>query len=190
MESGRWSDKNRFLAVLKINFLMFVGEFAVGLYSGSWMMLSDSFHLFLDTLAPLSAYLSELRILGLSQDKIKKASARFSISLFFIAAGVVAWEAITRIKKPPEIKINTWFFVVAIIGLIGNFYSFLVLKKEGGENWSVIRKLLSRHMLIDTGGSIIIIVGAIGILIWQNYILDPILSLVLAVFIVLAPFVD
>ena len=190
MGSGHRTDKDRFLAVSIINLLMMAGELAVGLYSNSWSMLSDSFHLFLDTLAPLVSYLSEFNIFGLPENKIKKIAARISISLFFIAAGIIAWEAMARIKNPPELKINFWFFLIAVIGLIGNLYSFLILKKEKNGNWSVVRKLLSRHMLIDIGGSVIIIIGAISILIWQNYILDPILSVIFAVIIILAPFID
>ncbi|MBI2064546.1 MAG: cation transporter [Candidatus Yanofskybacteria bacterium] len=168
---------------------MFIAELAVGLYSGSLAMLSDSFHLFLDTLAPLISYLSEFKFFGLSEDRIKKTVTQVSISLFFIVAGVIIWEAVSRIINPPELKINFWFFLVAIIGLIGNIYSFLILKKEEGEDYSIIRKLLSRHMLADAGGSIVVILGAIGIAVWNLNVLDPILSIILAVFIILAPFI-
>ena len=95
-----------------------------------------------------------------------------------------------RINNPPELRINFWFFLVAIVGLMGNIYSFLILKRWGDENHSVIRKLLSRHMLVDAGGSVVIILGAIGILVWKINILDPILSIILAVLIIIAPFID
>lgn len=191
MSSGHHhhNDKDRYLAVLKINFLMFIGELAVGLYSGSLAMLSDSFHLFLDALAPLISYLSEFKILGLSEDKLRKIVIRISISLFFIVAGGIIYEAIIRMRNPPELHINFWFFIVAIIGLAGNFYSFLILKKEEGEDCSVIRKLLSRHMLADAGGSVVVIIGAISMSVWHINTLDPILSIILAILIILAPFI-
>lgn len=188
MGSGHRTDKDRFLAVLKINFTMFVGELIVGLYSGSWVMLSDSFHLFLDTLAPLVSYLSEFNIFGLSESKIKKIAARISLALFFVAAGVVIVEALSRIAEPPELKINIWFFLIAMVGLVGNFYSFLILKKEGDQKVSYIRKLLSVHMLVDAGGSIVVIASGLGVLVWQLFILDPILSLILAGLIILSSF--
>ncbi len=190
MGSGHRTDKDRFLAVLWINFFMFLGELAVGLYSGSLAMLSDSFHLLLDTLAPLISYLSEFKILGLSEKRLKKIVTQISISMFFIVAGVILYEAMIRIMDPPELKIDIWFFIVATIGLIGNIYSFLVLKKKEGEEYSTIRKLLSRHNLVDAGGSVVVILGAVGILIWNLNILDPILSIILAILIIAAPFID
>ena len=190
MGGGYNTDKDRFLAVLKINFLMFIGELIIGLYSGSWAMLSDSFHLFLDTLAPLISYIPELHIPGISKNRVKKISVQISISLFFIVAGVIVYEAVARISNPRELRIDFWFFLVATLGLIGNIYSFLILKRRGDENCSVLRKLLSRHMLVDAGGSVVVIFGAIGVLVWKINILDPILSIILAILIMIAPFID
>ena len=44
-------------------------------------------------------------------------------------------------------------------------------------------------MLADAGGSIVVILGAVGIYAWNLNILDPVLSIILAILIILASFI-
>ena len=185
MKSGHRSDKDRFLVVLKVNFLMFIAELTVGLYSGSLMMLSDSFHLFLDFLSQVVAYISELKLSWLSENKLKKLSAWFIVLLFFPTAGFIFYEAVTRLANPVPVKINFWFLLVAFIGLAGNFYSSFILKPEKGEEYSIIRKASFWHNAQDFVCSIIVIIGAFVILKGGNVSIDPKLSIILAVSIII-----
>ena len=91
MGSGYHSDRDRFLAVLKINFLVFIAELASGWYSGSLSMTSDSFHVSLHIVASLVALASEFKFLGFSSENIKKCSAGINISLFFPLAAMIGF---------------------------------------------------------------------------------------------------
>jgi len=81
MGSGYRTDKDRFLTVLKINVIVFLAEFTVGLYSGSLSMISDGFCVSLHIIVSLTALASEIKLWNLSQDKIRYWSAKINLAL-------------------------------------------------------------------------------------------------------------
>ena len=172
--------KIRFLRILKINIVVFISELLVALYSGSLTMLSDSFHVSLHILAPLTAYISEFEFLGFSGKTIKKWTAGINIILFFILAGGIAHEAWGRITNPPQLRIGIFFFVIAILGLLANIYNANLLHTIKDKECNQNIKPLFWHMVFDSAGSVIVIIGAV-VMYWTSvYILDPILSFILA----------
>lgn len=176
------TDKNRFLAVFKINVAVFVLELLAGWYSGSLSMTSDSFHVSLHILVSLVALASEYQFLGFSPIKIKRWSAWINIGLFFPLAYIIASEANRRWHNPPIVNIGSAFFVVAILGLAANLYTIKILGEtsEEGHSENDNRFLLWIHMIFDALGSLIVIAG--GVLISQTslYWLDPVASFILA----------
>ena len=182
------THKSRFLLILKINIVAFLAELAVAFYSGSLTMLSDSFHLALHIFTPLIAYISEFEFFGLSGERIKKWTAGSNILLFFFLAGLIVNEAWERLSQPPELKLGHIFFVVAVVGLAANIYNARLLGTIEDRECHVNIKPLFWHMVFDSIGSVIVIIGAMVMYPTGWFIIDPILSFVLSGLIVLGAF--
>ena len=175
----------RFLQILGINIFVFLAELAVALYSGSLTMLSDSLHVSIHILAPFLAYISEFEFLGFSGPIIKKWTAGINVLLFFVLAGAIADEALKRLGNAPDLRIGWLFFVVAVLGLVANIYCAKLLYSIDDDECRENIKPLFWHMIFDGAGSVVLIVGAVIMYLTGLYVLDPILSLVLAILIVL-----
>ncbi|MDP3697306.1 MAG: cation diffusion facilitator family transporter [Candidatus Taylorbacteria bacterium] len=182
MGSGYSTDKDRFLAVLKINIFVFIAELAAGIYSQSLSMTSDGFHVFLHVIVALVALASVYKFLGFPPEKIKRWSAGINIALFFPLAAMISYEANQRLNDPPAVNITSVFFLVAILGLIANIYTIKILHRKPDEEHSENknRLIFYVHMIVDAIGSVIVIIGAVAIYNSGNYLLDPKLSFVLA----------
>lgn len=182
MESGHRTDKNRFLAVFKINVLVFIIEVLAGWQSESLSMISDGFHVSLHIVVSLIALMSEYRFGGFEPSKIKLWSAGINIALFFPLAGLISYEAYQRLNNPPTQNLSLMFFLVAFLGLAANIYTIVVLhkgsKKQRSNNKN--RPLLLVHMIFDAIGSIIVIIGGIAIHKTGSNLIDPKLSFVLS----------
>ena len=187
MGSGYHSDKDRFLAVLRINFLVFIAELVSGWHSGSLSMTSDSFHVSLHIVASLVALASEFNFLGFSPENIKKWSAGINISLFFPLAAMIGFEAYERWQNPPTVNITFIFFMIAGLGLAANLYTIKILDGDHSENEN--KFLLRIHMGFDAIGSVIVIIGGAVIGKTNLYWLDPAASLILSGLIVIGAIV-
>lgn len=185
--SGYRNDKDRFLAVLKINIAVFIAELMAGWHSGSLSMASDSFHVSLHIVASLVALASEFQFMGLSSDKVKQWSAWINIFLFFPLAASISYEAYQRLINPPVVSITPIFFTIAFLGLIANIYTIKILDNESDEEHSGNENkfLLQMHMVFDALGSVIVIVGGAVIGSLNLYWLDPVASFALAGLIVI-----
>lgn len=164
-------------------------EFVGGLVTGSLALLSDSGHMLSDA----AALALSLGAIWLSA---RPASARKSygyhrfeilaallngVTLFVIAAFIVA-EAIERFQNPPTVASGS-MMVIAIIGLLANLASawFLTRKSDAKTNLNVRSAYL--HVLGDALGSVGAIVAGALMLMFQWYIADPIISVVVALLI-------
>jgi cobalt-zinc-cadmium efflux system protein len=187
MGSGHWTDKDRFLAVLKINVVVFIIELLAGWYSGSLSMISDGFHVLLHVVVSLIALVSEYEFGGLAPDRIKLWSAGINIILFFPLAGLISYEAYKRLINPPTQNLNSVFFLVAFLGLAANIYTIIILhkgtSKQRGNNKN--RPLLLAHMVFDAIGSVVVILGGREIYKTGSNFIDPKLSFVLSGLIVI-----
>lgn len=187
MGSGHRTDKDRFLAVFKINLVTFVIELLAGWYSGSLSMISDGFHVSLHVVVSSIALLSEYELRGISPDKIKLWSAAINVALFFPLAGLISYEAYKRLGNPPTQNLTLTFFLVAFLGFAANIYTIMILHKKADEKHSENKNrfLLYIHMIFDTIGSVIVIIGGIAIYKTVSNLIDPQLSFVLSGLIVL-----
>jgi len=187
MGGGHQTDKDRFLAVFKINLVVFIAELFVGYYSGSLSMISDGLHVALHLFVSLVALVSEYEFLGFRSDNIKFWSAGINIFLFFPLAFLIAYEASKRWVSPPMVNLGPTFFIVGFLGLAANVYAALVLKPKRDEKHfrNKNRPILYVHMIFDAIGSVIVIAGGIEIKRTGLYSLDPQLSFVLAGLIIL-----
>ena len=89
-------------------------------------------------------------------------------------------EAYFRLMEPAPIN-TVVMLVVAVIGLVGNLLSVLLLRPHSQQSLNV--KSAYMHLLSDTLSSVAVILGGIVIYLYEIYWLDPLLVFIIGVYI-------
>jgi cobalt-zinc-cadmium efflux system protein len=97
-----------------------------------------------------------------------------------VVIAFVFWESVQRFFSPAEVsgKMMLW---VAVVALIGNGLATLLLKKISARNFNI--KTAWLHSLQDALFSLGVIVGALLITFFDLYFIDPLISMVICIFI-------
>ncbi|MFL6447043.1 MAG: cation diffusion facilitator family transporter [Bryobacteraceae bacterium] len=163
-------------------------EIVTGLRSHSLALLSDAGHNFTDALALVLAafgyYLQSKPANSVKTYGYQRAgvvAAFLNASTLILISVAIGWEAVSRIVHPelPNDRTMMW---VAAIGLLVN--GAIVLALHRGHQHDLNIRAAVMHMAGDAVGAVAIILGAIAIHYTGVTYLDPVLSMVLAVFIV------
>jgi cobalt-zinc-cadmium efflux system protein len=169
-------SKNLFITVL-LNTTITLVELIGGLFSHSLALISDSFHNLSDTMAGVLTFYTYRLSLKDNNRKFtfgyKRAeilSAIFNASVLIGLAIVLLREAITRFSHPEVVK-GSIMLPVAIVGLVANFFSVLLLHHHSEHNLNV--KSVYLHLLSDTLSSLGVVLGAVLIYFFKLYWLDP-----------------
>jgi cobalt-zinc-cadmium efflux system protein len=173
----------RFAAFVNLSFT--IVEIVGGLYTNSLAILSDALHDFGDSIALLVSWLFERGAkrapdarYTFGYQRLSLFSALFSAAVLVGGSIVIIFQAVLRFFSPESV--NAFGMVgFAIIGITFNGAGFFLLKR--GE--SLNEKVLSWHLLEDVLGWIGILVGGIIIYFWKFYLIDPIITVALTVFI-------
>lgn len=172
-----------------LNTAFVAAEVAAGLWTGSLSLLADAGHNLSDVLALLLAWGAVVlakraptsrRTYGLRKGTILASLANGVLLL--VAVGVIVSEAAHRLREPAAIDSQV-VIVVAGLGVVINGLTAMLFMRGSHSDLNVRGAFL--HMAADAGVSLAVVVGAVvmgqtGIL-W----IDPLLSLVIAVVIVL-----
>jgi len=169
--------------------VIFVGvEALAGLHAGSLALLSDAGHNFTDALALALAWLG-FRLESKPPDEVKTygyhragvlAAFVNAIALLGLSAFIL-YESYRRLLAPQPVA-ETTMLVIAGLGLVVNLAVMWGLRRDQGDDLNVRAAYL--HMLGDALGSVGIIFGAILIRYTGWYIVDPILSVLIAALII------
>jgi len=177
-------EKRVRLAAL-LNLAFTIVEIVGGFWTNSLAILSDALHDFGDSVALLASWLFERGARKLPDtnrtfgyQRLSLFSAIFSASILIGGSIVIIFQAIPRLLNP-ELVNASGMVGIAFLGILFNGLGFFQLKK--GE--SINEKVLSWHLLEDVIGWAGILVGGVIIYFWNIYILDPILTIGLTVFI-------
>ncbi len=173
--------------VIFLNFFITISEIVGGLLSSSLSLISDALHNFSDGVAILISYFA----LRLSQRKstvqktfgYKRAeilAALFNASILIIIIFFLFKEAITRIFSPHPVDSNL-MMAIAIIGLFANLFGVFLLRKDAGHNLNIKSAYL--HLVTDSLSSIAVVVGSILIKLFNIYVVDPILTIAIGIYI-------
>jgi cobalt-zinc-cadmium efflux system protein len=163
-------------------------EVFAGLRSHSLSLLSDAGHNFTDALALLLAAVGVyLQRKPADQSKTYGYGRAGVIAAFLNAATlivislVIFWEAVIRLLHPEPLndRIMMW---VAIAALILN--GVIVIALNRGNKGDINIRAAVIHMAGDAVGALAIIVGALAIRYTGLTYIDPILSIVLGLFII------
>ena len=179
-------SQTRMLIAFILNFLFSIFEVVGGILTNSISLISDAFHDFGDAFSIGIATLLEKKSKRQPDDKYTFGYARFSIlgsvflSVFMlIGAIIVVYNAVLRIINPVPINYNA-LIIFAVIGVIVNFVATFIT--HGGH--SLNQKGVSLHMLEDLFGWIVVLIGAVVMRFTDLYIIDPILSICVSVFLI------
>jgi cobalt-zinc-cadmium efflux system protein len=172
------------LIALFITFLMMIAEIIGGILSNSLALLSDAGHMFTDTLAlTLSFFAMKFADMPATENKTYGfyrleilAALLNGITLVLISLYII-YEAYQRILDPPPVQ-GTLMLVVALIGLIANILGALFLIKHHETNLNIRGAFL--HIIGDAVSSVGVIIGGLVIYFTGWYIIDPVLSILIA----------
>lgn len=180
------SDKNILVAFL-LNLGFSVFEFVGGALTGSVAILSDALHDIGDAASIGAAYFLERKSKKQPDETYTYGYARFSVVgsaittlILLIGSLLVIYNAVLRIIHPTPIHYDGMIFM-AIFGVIVN----LVAAWFTREGDSMNQKAVNLHMLEDVLGWIVVLVGAVIMRFTDISIIDPILSIGVAVFILI-----
>lgn len=180
------SEKNLFIT-MALNFFITVVQIIGGIISGSLSLISDAMHNFSDGVAIIVTYIA-LKLsrkpktpkytFGLKRAEI--IAAVINASTLIIISFFLIREAVERLYNPNVIT-GSLMLIVAVVGFIPNVIGTLLLKK-GSENNINIRAAYF-HLLSDAVSSIAIIIGAVFIILYKVYWIDPLLTMVISLYI-------
>lgn len=175
-----------------MNLVITAAEFIGGILSGSLALLSDAGHNLSDVIALVLAWLGAK---GAAMKPTKRSTYGFkrlevvtafinAISLAAIAVYII-YEAFERYDDPQPIN-SAIMLSVAAIGLLGNLFSVWILHR--GRNETINSRAAFLHMLYDAISSVAVIIGGIIIMFSGWYLLDLILSILIAIMILWSSF--
>lgn len=180
------TEKNILIAFL-LNLLFSIIEFIGGAITNSVAIISDSIHDMGDAMSIGVSYFLERKSTKSPDNKYTYGYIRYSvlgsiITTFILLVGsiLVIYNAIGRLINPVEINYNG-MIVFAVLGVSINFLA-AYFTKEGD---SLNQKSVNLHMLEDVLGWVVVLVGAIIMRFTNIKIIDPILSIGVAVFILI-----
>lgn len=179
------TKRNIFIAFI-LNLLFSIFELFGGYLTGSVAIISDAVHDFGDAISIGASFILEKISDKKPNDKYTYGYIRFSVLgglittlILLISSGLVIYNSILRIINPTTINYNS-MLIFAVIGLIVNLVATYFT--HGGN--SINQKAVNLHMLEDVFGWLIVLIGAIIMRFTNFYIIDPILSIVVALFVI------
>jgi len=180
------TEKNILIAFL-LNLLFSIIEFIGGAITNSVAIISDSIHDIGDAMSIGVSYFLERKSTKKPDNNYTYGYVRYSvlgsiITTFILLGGsiLVIYNSIQRLINPVEINYNG-MIIFAVLGVIINFLA-AYFTKEGD---SLNQKSVNLHMLEDVLGWLVVLIGAIIMKFTDIKIIDPILSIGVAVFILI-----
>ena len=178
------TEKNILIAfILNLSFSIF--EFIGGTFTNSVAIVSDSIHDIGDATSIGISYFLEKKSKKQPDSTYTYGYARYSVIgsvittlILLFGSFMVIVNAIDRIINPVEINYNG-MIIFAIIGVIVNFCA-AYFTREGD---SLNQKAVNLHMLEDVLGWVVVLIGAVVMRFTDISIIDPVMSIAVAVFI-------
>ena len=179
-------EKNIFIAlILNLSFAIF--EFFGGIFTNSVAILSDSIHDLGDALSIGISYFLEKKSKKKADNKYTYGYVRYSVlggvittTILLVGSILVIIGAIKRLFNPVDVNYSG-MIIFAVIGVVLNFIAAYVTR----DGDSINQKSVNLHMLEDVLGWIVVLIGAIIMNFTDIKILDSIMSIGVAIFILI-----
>jgi len=178
------TEHNIFIAFL-LNLSFSVFEFFGGIITGSVAIISDAVHDIGDAASIGASYFLERKSKKQPDEIYTYGYTRYSVIgsvittlILLVGSAAVIYNAIIRIINPTEINYNG-MIIFAIVGVVVNLAAAFFTR----EGDSLNQKAVNLHMLEDVLGWIVVLIGAVVMRFTDIRIIDPIMSIGVALFI-------
>jgi len=178
-----------FIIGIALNVGFVVAETIAGLMADSLALIADAGHNLSDVLSLVLAWgatrlarreATPYRTYGFRRGTI--LSSLVSSVLLLVAMGAIAWEALLRFSDPAPVAGNIMIGVAAIGVVINGLTAWLF---AAGRHGDLNIRAAFMHMVGDAAVSVGVVLGGIGVLTIGWLWLDPAISLVIVVVIVI-----
>ena len=183
------TERNILIAFI-LNFAFSIFEFVGGFFTGSVAIVSDAVHDIGDAASIGISYFLEKKSKKKPDEHYTYGYARYSVIgsvittlILLVGSVLVIYNAILRIIDPTPINYNG-MIIFAVIGAAVNFLAAFFTR----EGDSLNQKAVNLHMLEDVLGWIVVLVGAVIMRFTDISIIDPLMSIGVAVFIFINAF--
>lgn len=179
-----------YITAIVLNFLFVIAEAGVGFWSGSMGLLSDAGHNLSDVFSLLLSMVAFKLSLSHATSKFtygfRKSSVLISLLnaiILLVAVGAIVVESIHKFHKPEFVDgaAVSW---TAAVGIVVNGVTALMLMKQ--QKHDINTKGAFLHMAADTLVSIGVVISGIVISLTGFSVIDPIVSLAIAVIILVS----
>lgn len=178
------TERNIFIAFL-LNLGFSIYEFIGGSLTHSVAIVSDAIHDIGDALSIGTSYLLERRSRKAPDQRHTYGYQRYSLLgglittvILLVGSIVVIVSAVGRILEPVAINYNG-MIILTMVGAVVNFVA-AYFTREGD---SLNQKAVNLHMLEDVLGWVVVLIGAVVMRLTNLAVIDPILSILVALFI-------
>lgn len=180
--------RNLLISIL-LNILITVAQVIGGLISGSLALLSDALHNFSDVLSLIVSYVADLyskkeasygKTFGYKRAEIIAAFVN-ALGLIIVAIYLV-YEAVHRFLNPQEIgsELVIW---LALLGIIANGFSVLLLRKDAKENMNMRSAYL--HLFTDMSASVAVLIGGLLMKYFNWFWVDSVLTVLISIYLLI-----
>jgi cobalt-zinc-cadmium efflux system protein len=177
---------NLILAIL-INGGIVVFEMIFGLLISSMALISDAVHNLSDIAAmSFTCWAEKMSRRPATEHKtygwrkMEFIAAFVNSIVLSVVIAFVFWESVQRLFSPAQVS-GTMMLWVAVVAFVGNSAATLLLQKISARNFNIKSAWL--HSLQDALFSLGVIVGALLIMHFDLYFIDPLISMVICIFI-------
>ena len=181
---------NRIFIAFILNLFFAIFEFIGGILTNSVAIVSDAVHDLGDCISLGLSYFLEKISLKKPDNKYTFGYVRYSVlgslitTVILISGSIlVIYKAIERLLSPVVVNYNG-MIIFAMIGFIVNLMAAYLTR----DGHSLNEKSVNLHMLEDVLGWLVVLIGAVLMKIFDLSILDPILSIGVALFILINAF--
>lgn len=181
------TEKNITISIF-LNAIIVIGELTAGILSNSLALISDALHNFSDLISLVLSLVAARMKFWKANTKKSYGYLRAEIIVAFINSSTllvigvyIIYEAIGRLVNPEPV-VGKWLIIVAGISFIANALSTYLLHKNSKEDLNAKSAYL--HLFYDAVNSLVVVIAGVFIYFFQWYILDPVFSIVIGVFII------
>jgi len=178
------TEKNILIAFI-LNLFFAIFEFFGGIFTGSVAIISDAIHDIGDAASIGISYFLEIKSHKKPDEKYTYGYTRYSVIgsvittlILLFGSLAVIYNAIFRFFEPKEINYDG-MIIFAIVGVLVNSAAAFFTREKGSLNQSAV----NLHMLEDVLGWITVLIGAVVMKFTDFALIDPIMSICVAVFI-------
>lgn len=179
------NTEKKILIAFILNLAFSVFEFVGGIFTGSVAIISDAVHDIGDAASIGISYFLEKKSKKQPDETYTYGYARYSVIgsvittlILLFGSVIVICNAVSRLIHPVQINYDG-MIAFAVVGVCVNFAAAFFTREGGSLN----QKAVNLHMLEDVLGWVVVLAGAVIMRFTDLAVIDPIMSIGVAVFI-------